>query len=542
MINSMKKSTLSIIILFFLASAASYAQTRGVGVRVKNDSGKTEDIKLYEGSYALVIGESDYTAGWKGLPGVKEDVRAISAALKEQGFAVTELLNPTRGQLTGGIDDFINRHGFDAGNRLLIYYAGHGHTQKAADGRELGYIVPSDAPLPDKDERLFRQTALNMNEIENYARRIEAKHALFVFDSCFSGSLLTKRRSAAPPVITLKTTQPVRQFITAGSDEQEVPDQSVFRRQFVEGIKGEADSNADGYVTGSELADFLQTKVTNYTRGSQTPQYGKIFDPLLDRGDFVFVLPKGTSSPVAVNEPATSERLDSSSIETEFWNSIKNSTDVADFNLYKQKYPNGAHTDLADLNISRLSRQTSPVERATSAAAATGNAMEHFTKGMDFAAKMDFDAAIREFGKAIEVNPAAVDAYYQRGVAFYFKKDNQSALSDFNKVIELNPRMAIAYIYRAGIYRARNEVGLARRDMDTAIEVDPRSWLAYSTRAADHFTAGEYAAAISDYTKAIEIHPEDSSSYTMRAFAYEQTGQKSLAKADRQKAKELGGK
>jgi hypothetical protein len=129
-----------------------------------------------------------------------------------------------------------------------------------------------------------------MLEIEIYAKQIDAKHALFVFDSCFSGSIFGLTR-AIPAAISDKTTKPVRQFITAGAADQEVPDDSVFRRQFVAGLAGEADLNHDGYVTGSELSQFLEYTVINYTRGAQTPQYGKIRDPFLDKGDFVFFLP-----------------------------------------------------------------------------------------------------------------------------------------------------------------------------------------------------------------------------------------------------------
>jgi hypothetical protein len=93
----------------------------------------------------------------------------------------------------------------------------------------------------------------------------------------------------------------VRQFITAGAADQEVPDDSVFRRQFVAGLAGEADMNHDGYVTGSELSQFLEYTVINYTRGAQTPQYGKIRDPFLDKGDFVFFLPESARRAAAGN-------------------------------------------------------------------------------------------------------------------------------------------------------------------------------------------------------------------------------------------------
>ena len=73
------KNKLSIIGLLFLLTFGahySFAQTnRGAGnIKVKTDDGKTKEIKIYDGSYALVIGESDYTNGWDKLPGVKTDV------------------------------------------------------------------------------------------------------------------------------------------------------------------------------------------------------------------------------------------------------------------------------------------------------------------------------------------------------------------------------------------------------------------------------------------------------------------------------------
>ena len=137
---------------------------------------------------------------------------------------------------------------------------------------------------------------MSMQRFEEMAKQIEAKHALFVFDSCFSGSVFAISR-APPASISDKTARPVRQVITAGSADQEVPDVSVFRRQFVAALEGEGDVTGDGYVTGSELGLFLNEQVSNYSRGSQTPQYGKIRDPRLDDGDFVFILPdpKGPS-------------------------------------------------------------------------------------------------------------------------------------------------------------------------------------------------------------------------------------------------------
>ncbi|MEE8435894.1 MAG: formylglycine-generating enzyme family protein, partial [bacterium] len=141
-----------------------------------------------------------------------------------------------------------------------------------------------------------------------WAREIEAKHALFLFDSCFSGTIFKTRALPVPRHISDKTAKPVRQFITAGSAGEEVPAESVFLPSFIRAIEGEGDLNRDGYVTGTELGQFLHERVLGYDLG-QTPQYGKIRDPALDEGDFVFPLKAtvrratGGSAPVVANIP-----------------------------------------------------------------------------------------------------------------------------------------------------------------------------------------------------------------------------------------------
>ena len=53
-------------------------------------------VKLYQGSYALVIGASDYQDNaWGDLSSVGEDVKAVSQALEAQGFQVQTVMDPT---------------------------------------------------------------------------------------------------------------------------------------------------------------------------------------------------------------------------------------------------------------------------------------------------------------------------------------------------------------------------------------------------------------------------------------------------------------
>lgn len=253
---------------------------------------------LYQNSYALIIGVADYTNGWSQLPGVRDEVATVKTALEANGFIVDVVMNPDKNALDKAFTDFITRCGQAIDNRLLFYFAGHGFTVKTSYGEELGYIVPVDAPNPNYDLAKFQSQSMEMAQIEIYARRLQAKHAMFIFDACFSGSLFTNTR-AVPAIINYKTTLPVRQFITSGGADEVVPDKSVFGEQFVRAISGEADLDKDSYVTGSELGDFLQTSVVNYSKNSQHPQYGKIRSPNLDKGDFVFPQNTNTTSSVS---------------------------------------------------------------------------------------------------------------------------------------------------------------------------------------------------------------------------------------------------
>lgn len=288
--------------------SAAPSETRGVGIVQIRDTGGKE-VGLYRESHALVIGAGNYTNGWPKLPGVEKDVAAVKAALEAQGFAVEVLPDPTRERLERAFTEFINRYGMRQENRLLFYFAGHGHTIKQSYGDEMGYIVPTDAPNPNTDRDGFLARAVDMQLIEVYAKRIQAKHALFLFDSCFSGQIFALSR-AVPENITYKTAQPVRQFITSGSAEEQVPDRSIFREQLVSALQGDADLNGDRYVTGTELGEYLQERVTNYSRGAQHPQYGKIRNPNLDRGDFIFlagggsVVEESPAAPIAI-KPTT---------------------------------------------------------------------------------------------------------------------------------------------------------------------------------------------------------------------------------------------
>ena len=284
----MKNHFLAIFLtLSYLVVSNAFGMNRGIApVPIRDDTVK--QVGLYKESHALVIGVSQF-ADWPNLMRVDSNIRSTQKTLENHGFHVVVHSNTIFNNLNSSIESFINQYGQNPDHRLLLYFAGHGHTLKLAYGEEMGYITITGSPNPNKNEAGFLAKALDMQQIEVYAKLIQSKHALFLFDSCFSGSIFSINRSISKNIFS-KISKPVRQFITAGSKYKEVPNQSIFCRQFILAPNGEDDSISDGYVMGVEFCGFLQRTVFNYSKGTQHPQYGNMRNPYLDKGDFFLSL------------------------------------------------------------------------------------------------------------------------------------------------------------------------------------------------------------------------------------------------------------
>ncbi len=339
--------------------AADNEESRGLIKRkvLVAETVEGDSIELYRGSYALLIGASKYSE-WSHLPSIQGELDAVERALASTGFEVQRLVDPDADRLKRGVQDFINAFGYEPENRLLIYFSGHGYTVG-----EKGFLLPVDIPLPEELQE-FRRRALPMTQVLAWAKDIEAKHALFVFDSCFSGSVFKSKNmpSAAERYVRKATSMPVRQFITAGSANEEVPAKSTFTPAFVAAIMGEGDLNEDGYITGSELGVHLAQTVPRFV--DQTPQYGKIREYGLSRGDFVFFNPSAAGS----SDENGSELVDSSNsgqvikplpdstLDAMMWQSAERGNSLSDYLAYLDKYPGGLFKGLADARVAGLQK------------------------------------------------------------------------------------------------------------------------------------------------------------------------------------------
>ena len=81
-------------------------------------------------------------------------------------------------------------------------------------------------------------------------------------------------------------------------------------------------------------------------------------------------------------------------------------------------------------------------------------------RGNAWCYKGNYDRAISDYNKAIELDPGDANAYNDRGLTWADKGNYDWAILDYNKAIELDPGFADAYNNRAYCYK---KLGLSRK-------------------------------------------------------------------------------
>lgn len=85
----------------------------------------------------------------------------------------------------------------------------------------------------------------------------------------------------------------------------------------------------------------------------------------------------------------------------------------------------------------------------------------------------DFDSAIREYQKVVELRPNSAEAYNNLGVAEKRKGELDKAADAFNKSLERKPDYDAALSNRGWIFAEQNQWVAARRDFEQALKINP---------------------------------------------------------------------
>lgn len=159
----------------------------------------------------------------------------------------------------------------------------------------------------------------------------------------------------------------------------------------------------------------------------------------------------------------------------------------------------------------------------------TPRAIDYFGRAMDYYTLRNYQAAIADLNKAVELAPDFTLAYFLRANA-RLKNTNLSSIGENNSTDDSRLRMHTAKIVNAE----------TMADIDKTIELSPRMPFAYYNKGNLLVANGDLTSAISAYTKAIELKPEFGEAYYNRGYLYLQLGNREAGIADLSKAGELG--
>ncbi len=85
-------------------------------------------------------------------------------------------------------------------------------------------------------------------------------------------------------------------------------------------------------------------------------------------------------------------------------------------------------------------------------------------------------------------------------------EDLQGAIKDYDKAIEIDPENAMAYNNRGNVKQYLRDLQGAIQDYDKAIEIDPNYATAYNNRGIAKQAQGDLQGAIQDYPK-LDLDP-----------------------------------
>jgi len=389
---------------------------------------------LYYKSWAVIVAVDDYLVAPK-LSGSVADGKAIAAALKQLGFEeILELYDRDAGfrrlqhLLTHELLQKVGRQ-----DRVVFFFAGHTGITTDRNGHDLGYLVPWDAQVGTPAK------AISLDQLKEFAHRAMAKHIVFLLDAGVRGwetsspQQLSLEGRLSPE---LETDKRAAQVLTA-ADKGERPEGGEGASLFVEflssGLRGAADENKNGWLTGSELAAYVRRAIKARTEGRQHPQFAQMDGD----GDVIFV--EGRKHRFRVRDPKT---------EAERLAAAKELYEEAFSLLQKQRLPAEAlelldhaiayHPTFGDAYVLKSYVYLDLVPRLDEALAAANLAVKHapdnpdshFTLGLIWQRKERFPEAERAFRQALTVNPRYSDVYLAMGDLY------ADGLKDFSKAVE----------------------------------------------------------------------------------------------------------
>ncbi len=280
----------------------------------------TPPSAVQAGDRALLIGINQYNdPAVRKLYGTLNDLQAFHTMLIQQlNFKEAEIrelkdTNATHDGILQAIDNWLVK-GSAPGNRVVLYYSGHGDQTDDTNGDEKDNL---DEALVAHDADLATHKNYVLDDgINQKIQALKGREVLVVIDSCHSDTA-TRGLSTVPYEDAKTPGRFAASAITRGGELEKAHQvegnfldpapqltaffavsttqlaletrrdprhpQGVFTGAFVDGANGKADKNQDGQVSYAELLDYIRARSHEYCQANNCPQG---LDPNMEAPEF----------------------------------------------------------------------------------------------------------------------------------------------------------------------------------------------------------------------------------------------------------------
>jgi hypothetical protein len=251
--------------------------------------------------HVLAVGVSAYRDASlaNGVRFAATDAQSVAAVLTDDSLKAMARIAPavvlnddavTKEGLRAALGDFAAR--VKPADLFVLHLAGHG---TALDGEY--YFYPYDL-LPSSNA-VVRERAISGEELNNLLKPIRANKTVVLLDTCNSGQFrLPDRSTGDRDSINRFARLSGRVVLAAAGDENlalEHPERrsGIFSGALISGLRGDADTDKDGFVEVHELGEFVVMEVQRISE----QRFGQVQSPWIEmHGNFFPVTRKAATS------------------------------------------------------------------------------------------------------------------------------------------------------------------------------------------------------------------------------------------------------
>ncbi len=307
----------------------------------------------YDDRVALVIGNDAYPT--EPLKNAVNDARAVARTLTDLGFKVVVKTNADITTMRAAAVEFAKI--LDGATAAVFYYAGHG-----IQYRDKNYLVPVDAKLSSEPEIVYN--ALEVGQLLESMDDAKVRYKFIVLDACrnnpfsnvFSSTGLAKI-SKVPPGTVISYAAAAGAVALDGEGEN-----GLYTTHLLKEIR-------EPGVTPMQVFQNVSSGVAQESANKQLPE---LYSTPLPRANFFFA----ERGAVAASGSTVSGDAQAA-LEREFWSSVKDSKQIADYQAYLSQFPSGTFAPLARSRIDALKQAQAAAAPSPTAPAASATPATH---------------------------------------------------------------------------------------------------------------------------------------------------------------------